>query len=460
MMKKLLSLMLTLAFCASFAAAQEAKPTATPIVVRDERPTKPTKEPETPDEFYEAARWEQFENSDYDTAIILLGKAIALDPAFADAYNFRGNLYSQQKKCKAAITDFTAVIEQVGDAPNTYQYRAECKIALKDLSGALLDLDASVASFSAKGQMQYNSLFKRAKLKYLLKNYDGAIVDFNTLVNNSRFAGDTQLVFYRALTYMKKGDNDNAVADFKLVSDYYFQITASSRRENPELYAEDKDYPPGENPLATLNKPNKETLKTELYGTASAESSGGIKCKGCPKIEYADFGDKLNLDSWFYSEKVFPFKMVIDDANLVFYFTGNLLEQKGDASGAIEAFTNAINAKPYRGSDNALFYLQRGKVLLQTEDFEPAVKDFSWTISLSRGFADAYLERGIAILMLGHDALARKDFDIYAALDKTPTAKENLNKRVAEAKKQREEVRRDEAVQPKPESVKKNKQPN
>ena len=461
-MKKLASLILTLACCTCFIAAQDAKPTATPATVeRNERPTKPTKEPQTPDEFYEAARWELSGNNDDDTAIILLGKAIAIDPALTNAYLLRGNLYSSQKKCQAAIADYTAVIEQFPDAPNTYQSRAECKIALKDLKGALLDLDASVSLFSAKGQMQYNAYFKRAKLNYLLKNYENAIADFNTIANNSRFADDTTVVFYRALTYMKKGDNDNAVADFKTLSDYYFSITAEIRQEYPEQYAEEKDYPLNENPLATLNKKDSgesEIIEVKTVKVGITAISVEAKCKDCPKVELANFEDMIHPDEWFYSEKKTYINLsAADNAEVFFYFLGNILEQKGDAAGAIEAFTNSIIAKRY---DSALLYFKRGKLRLQREDFEPAVKDFSWAISQDRRNADAYLERGIAIVMLGHDALAQKDFDIYQALDKTPAAKENLAKRLAEAKKkQREKANQNKVVQSAPKAAGKANQP-
>lgn len=125
-----------------------------------------------------------------------------------------------------------------------------------------------------------------------------------------------------------------------------------------------------------------------------------------------------------------------DGATVNHYFYGQLLEIKGDVQLAEEAYTNAIIVE----TQNFAAYFSRGKIRLNAGNLEPTVRDFSWTISTDPGNVEAYLERGIAIFLMEHDVLAQKDFDIYLKL--APNKKTELNKRIEEAKKQREAAKK------------------
>jgi tetratricopeptide (TPR) repeat protein len=168
----------------------------------------------------------------------------------------------------------------------------------------------------------------------------------------------------------------------------------------------------------------------------------GAGCKGCKETKFAEFEDQIVPDNWFFpNEKTYFTSFITDSADVVYYLLGDLYEKRGDTVAALQAFTSSIIAKKY---SEGMIYYRRGKVLLKTGEFEPAVRDFSWTISGFPMFADAYLERGVAILMLGHDDLAQKDFDIYLALN--PAGKEILTARIDAAKKLREEMKKPGAI--------------
>lgn len=448
-MKKLAFSLIVCSFIAvSVLHAQDAKPAAAPPTNYDP-PKKPEKEPVTPEELYEAARWMDWNSDDSDGAIKLLDRAVGIKPDFSDAYYLRGHLHSRQDRCKEAISDFDVVIQLNPDAINTYQFRGECKTRLKDYPGALSDFDMSVSTLAAQGLVQYNAFEKRGRMKYILGNYDGAIEDFNNALNTGR--GD-RAHFLRALTYIRKNDTIGAIRDLNLLADYYEQVTKDLRVKFPEQYAEKKGYPPGQDPLASLvKKPVKAKggstegryyiVATSSGGTGSsgaANSATVAGCKGCKETKFAEFEDKLVPDNWFFpSEKTYLTSFISDSADVIFYLLGDIYEKRGDTAAALQAYTSSIVAKKY---DQGTIYYRRGKVLLKTGEFEPAVRDFSWTISGLPLFADGYLERGVAILMLGHDELAQADFAKYLALN--PAGKETLTARIDAAKKQREEMKK------------------
>jgi tetratricopeptide (TPR) repeat protein len=439
-MKKPLLLLLVFIFTITPSFAQQATPTPAEQATPD-FPQKPTKPPETAEELYEAARWEQFHARNTEAAIKLLDRALILKPDFADGYWQRGLYKSRIAECEAAIADFDVVIQLAPDSLNAYQERGECKIVLEDLNGAMADFNASVNGFAAKNQVQYNASLKRGKLKYVLKDYNGALADFSA----ARRADDTpETYLYSAFIFMKRGDTDGAINDLRVLSDYYFKVTEDIRKKFPDQYAERKGYPSNENPLETLKKRNKAeddtaNIVVDNFGEGIGNGSLASDCKSCPVREFAGFEDKIIPDNWFFSQrKIFlpPMSSYDFDADVIFYFLGDLLEQKGDKKGAIEAFTNSIIGKGFQATP---VYFRRGKLLLQTREFEPAVRDFSWAIYQDRAFAPAYLERGVAILMLGHEALAQKDFDAYLKLNTRPEAKQEIDRRIAEEKNRKEE---------------------
>lgn len=241
------------------------------------------------------------------------------------------------------------------------------------------------------------------------------------------------------MTYIKKGDDVNAINDLKFIADYYERASKDVREKYPDQFTENEGYPQGENPPAELKKPKNDSGVLEVseqptgIGLFSISPGRG---GSAGSNRFAEFEEKIIPDKWFVrGDKIFLDPMTMyGDAEVTYYLLGDLLEKNGDLSGAIDAFTKSIIAKSY---DEGIIYMRRGKLHLKTGKFEPAVRDFSWAISMD-GFAEAFLERGIAIYMLGHDAIARKDFDKF--LKKLPEGKNIYEKRLAEAEKLRKEL--------------------
>lgn len=436
-MRKLFLPIVFLFFCVSPLAAQDALPTRPPVSSSPERPLKPEKDPVTAPEYYEAARWANWNGTSNPTpAIALLDKAIELNPEYSEAYHLRGILKDRQGRTKEAIIDYDNTIRLDPEAVNTYQLRGECKTKLKDYAGALADMDMSVALLASKKLIQYNAFENRGRVKYMLGSYDAAIEDFNNAIRTGRGQG---AFFLRALTYIKKGDTASAIRELTMLADYYEKIAEEVREKYPTQSSEKEEYPFNENPLATLKKPkvSKSSATFELiYVSPQSRGMGAPQERSIGGNQFAEFEDKLDPDKWFFpSDKKYFMSYTFGDPDVIYYLLGDFYEKAGDAANAIKSFTSSIRAK---GFQNEPIYYRRGKLRLKSNEFEPAVRDFSWVIAALNKPPDAYLERGIAIFMLGHDQLAQKDFDKYLAL--SPQGKAVLDARLISAKKLRKEL--------------------
>lgn len=404
----------------------------------------PEKSPETAEEFYDYADklWRKtFGRGTEKKVLEYVNKAIELNPGYAEAFYFRGFVNSRIGRYKESVADFTRTLEIDPDRLRAYESRAESKIKLKDFKGALADYDEFILRYAVEGYRTLGSLQDRGKLRYFLGDHNGAIEDFSKAISMDR---DSTPHFLRGAAYLKTGDKVAALKDFKIMSETLDYIFGDSVKNYPDMYSERKGYPANENPLAVLDK-----NKTSSGGGSSA---GGAMAVAVPTVEgdsefkrteikFASFEEKLILDNWFdlNSDKYYSTLMISDESSVIYYHYGLLLAEHKKPKEAEEAFTKALSYN-YEGYKNADAWFQRGKIRLDNKNFEPAVRDFSWAISQNRNLTDAYLERGIAILMLGHDEIAQKDFDIYLAIN--PEGKKELTKRIAEAKKLRAELKK------------------
>lgn len=308
----------------------------------------------------------------------------------------------------------------------------------KDLDGAPADYDTLIINLAAKNLIMYNAFQGRGILRFLKSDYDGAIADFTSAEKMKR---SDSCRFYRGLVFWKKGNIDAASEDFKYVTDVYQQINAEAKEKFPKLYTEKEGYPYNQNPLASL-KPQSTGVRKGVMTVVGVPDATLVKADSdnlpqiLPPKKEISFKEKLLIDTWFDITDTVRLGFSFGDDTISYHFYGQLLEIKGDTQLAEEAYTNAIIIE----NENSAAHFNHGEIRLKDGRYEPAIRDFSWTISNDPNNADAYLERGIAILLMGHDMLAQKDFDIYLKL--APDKKAELNKCIEEAKKQREAAKK------------------
>ncbi len=399
---------------------------------------KPDKEPVTAKEWYEYARWSsRNEGGTPERAMQAVNKAIELQPNLSEALHLRGSLKMNAGDYKGALEDFNSVIQFKPDVADTYWLRAEARLRVnpKDINGALADYESLLNQLGARDDKHY-VFVGRSKLRYQKGDLSGALNDIEQALAMEPDYSTT--LFLRALIYLKQGNDTAALADLMSMDDKYQQLIAQLKLKHPELYSEYESYPYDQNPLASL-KPKSQlgggggggrpggTVFTDINGNVIKDSSD----RYTPKT----LKEKLSPDAWFDPlDSSFRAFAGFNNELVWYYFLGELLEQKGEADKAEEAYTNAIIGS----QENFLAHLNRGKIRLSDGRLEPAIRDLSWTVHFEPKLAEAYAERGLAILMLNHDALAQKDFDIYLKLE--PAKKAELEKRIAAVKSKRKDA--------------------
>lgn len=366
--------------------------------------TRPAKDPETAEEFYELARW-LFNNEYYEYAIKDLGTAIGLKPDFAMAYELRGRAYLTMDRCKDTVKDVATALEILPALSEPYYLRAKCKLKEGDYLGALSDLDQAIHIVITTKKPRPIPYFEmRGKVRYILGDYSGAIEDFTPLYPPKYY---THQVFYRALTYMKARDDANALKDLTFLAGFFTNLPINSEFMRRRAL----EYPNGENPFSRdpkYNSPYSYCSKMGLPGSPT-------------------FDDEIAPEYWFMQPK--PKGYSLPNRDIIHYFLGTLQEKNGDIEKAIESYTFSLDSKYTQNSPSRL---RRGKLYLAIGQFEPAIRDLSWAICGTTDPAEAHLERGIAILSLGREDIAQADFDKFLVLN--PGGESTLQSRIQKAK--------------------------
>lgn len=114
-----------------------------------------------------------------------------------------------------------------------------------------------------------------------------------------------------------------------------------------------------------------------------------------------------------------------------YHLRGMFRLAKGDLDKAIDDFNVALEKSPELVSPYAL----RAKAKFLKKDFDGSVADFGMVIKLEPKSANAYLGRGLALLSIGKDIEAQKDFDKF--LELAPNEKAVLEEWIAKIKRQR-----------------------
>ena len=114
---------------------------------------------------------------------------------------------------------------------------------------------------------------------------------------------------------------------------------------------------------------------------------------------------------------------------------GNARYAVGDLDGAIADYTRGIQLSPRQGTDKepsnvllGLNYNGRGNALAAQGKLDLAIADYSTAIEIAPRFADAYANRGLALLRRGRTSEAEQDFEQSLRLD--PSLKASLEDRI------------------------------
>ena len=236
-----------------------------------------------------------------------------------------------------------------------------------------------------------------------------------------------KLYFDRGLSYAKKKDDDNAIADF----DSAIELNPKNRDEylyRGLSYLRKEDYDSAIDNFTKaieLNPKNRDEylyrglsyLRKEDYDSAIDNFTKAIELKPKNRDEYfyrgrAYFG-KEDYDSAIDNfTKAIELKPEDPDA---WWWHGRTYLEKGDYDKAIADFTQAIELEP----EDPYARWGRGRAYFGKEDYDKAITDFTQAIKLESEDRIAHLWRGISYIRKEDYGNAFEDFLDAGKLDST-----------------------------------------
>ena len=146
---------------------------------------------------------------DYEIAISLLDKLIALCPDNATDYNNRGLMHFRNDQIIEALCDLSQALEINPQLDSAYNNRANCYAAQGDLSDAIADYDLALDlnPGNLKAWINQGITFRELGMYNLaIENFDIALIIGNSLQD--------KIYTERGRAYHLRGDWNCAVADY------------------------------------------------------------------------------------------------------------------------------------------------------------------------------------------------------------------------------------------------------
>jgi tetratricopeptide (TPR) repeat protein len=121
---------------------------------------------------------EKVKKRDYKGAIEDYSQSLLRDPSYDKAYYNRGLAYLEIGELKAAVADFTQVI-QIKPSSKAYYHRGRTQVLLADLQSALSDFSQAIQLDPTDAKAYKN----RAQVKAELGDKPGAMADYEKAIS-------------------------------------------------------------------------------------------------------------------------------------------------------------------------------------------------------------------------------------------------------------------------------------
>jgi tetratricopeptide (TPR) repeat protein len=325
---------------------------------------------------------------------------------------------------REAIALFSKCLYLKADFVEAYSGRAASKERLKDLTGALTDLNSCLAIVPD----QYEVLLSRGTLLFRLGRYTDAKVDFLKLLKLP--SGETTSVFYRKSAHSEGTDRiitaqgssrsqifnylglievqlgnasqgvvflDSAIKRNPTDADFYVNRAlakqacqdATASADFQKALAINPDHAIAKHNLAIQSAKRGSFVDTEKQLTAVIESDSTL---------YFPFVNRgyYRFMSGNYSGALSDYNQAIrlNNADPEVWLNRGLVNEKlHNLKGALADYTQAIELK----EDLVKAWLNRGNVYMKQELYTDAIEDYSAAIIYQPNYGHAYFNRAIAL---------------------------------------------------------------
>ncbi len=307
----------------------------------------------------------KFLQFNYAAALAALNKAIAVNPQLAEAYLYCGMTRVATGDHRVAILDFNKAIALKPDAA-TYVERAFCFAIDHKYAAAIADLDEAIRL----GPDREDFYQYRARMNLASGKSEAALAD----LSKSIALKPTAVAYaYRASANRGQQQREAAVADYKKALELDPSLPWTLIGLADKNIAR-KDY---EGALTLLDLLIAMDSSPKSLAAAHSTRSGAYVGLNRLLEAIADFEATLKLTS---------------DHSLyhgLFFQLGTLKSQTGDYTGAVEAYTSAIQLMPSFWP----VVTARAAAFVRLERWDEAQRDFD-TVVENMPSADSYYRRG------------------------------------------------------------------
>lgn len=339
---------------------------------------------------------ELMSHGDREGAIAVLDETINKGKDLFAAYKMRAGFRHMSGDIDGAIADYTAALAIKPEEAGLYDQRALLRTFRRDQERALHDYDLAISY----GMKTEKVLCRRGFVKRDLGDLDGALADYKTALGMD--PGSAQAAAGISGVLEKKGDRDGAITTLENFLSYLETETSGKLPKS-------KSTETGEAILIKRDGVEKDGSQLAMGGLGTT-----IVIKGDSQEDIERQIEK--------QERI---------ASLAFAYStlARLYRDKPDYEKALVNIEKSLSIQ-----NSPLSIALRGNINLNRGKYNLAINDLTTAINALPSMTGGYLaDRGIAFLTLGKDVEAQRDFDQY--LQKFPNGKENLQKRIDEAKK-------------------------
>ncbi|MDR1285172.1 MAG: tetratricopeptide repeat protein [Campylobacteraceae bacterium] len=320
----------------------------------------------------------------YEQAMEDFTQAIALDPKYADAYNYRGFIHFKWREYDKAIEDYSKAINLDPDYWS-YRNRGFNYQEIGQYDKALADYAQAIKLYPNYTDTYYD----RVEIYEKTGEYEKAVQDYTHIIAHK--PNDDKAYKNRAKNYEKTGDYANAMADYQKA------VKLNSRQNN--IYAE-----------AVKNYEKLDPQKRAEYEQAFKKATTAVRKNPKDAIAYlarAEAYVNLGGNNWNISED-YKKAIALKPSFEAYYSRGVYNSDIRNAYyDAIRDFDQAIKINP----KSAKTYYARGRLLFKNENsyfayssegkpidyrWNNAAADFTEVIKLEPSNADGYFSRAYA----------------------------------------------------------------
>jgi tetratricopeptide (TPR) repeat protein len=372
-------------------------------------------------QYLEQGRW--------DDAIAIFDAALAFNPDNVQAYADRGTASMELEAWDAALADFEQAIARLPGWSYPYQQRAAVYEALGE--PRLAQADRAQAT---ELELAYLGTTPTNRLTLLAEQEDWERLITEATVALAEDPTDIGVLYRRANTYRRLGEQDAALADYTRIIEID-PTYALAYHKRGLIYREQSDFARA---LADLNQAvtlEPDTVQFRQDRAVIFRSQHDIAA-ALADLEHAIAIEPFNPHLYYHrglthaaaeshTQAVADYERVLlfsSNSNLQQAATDRLLEHlqhaettaPGQAT-ALDLLDDQIALQP----DNAALYARRAALYQQQGDRTAAITDYSHAIALAPAELDYYYQRGNLYLAVGNFAAAIADFDHVIAADPT-----------------------------------------